>query len=233
MQTEGYLIVLQPQLLLEAYGRSCLAKQNPGPLRELRRAFSAFEPTRYRGISRNSLTPFPSLDQKVIDDFQATGCDMKSNARACRRFREILDLRGGYDSVSDEDMLASMDDARQVLLLTDEPSSREIIHVSCPANEPTPSTLGYDVGYWGGDHFSLIADTIVVPRWHPPMPEDFAEVAQELSVLNEHLLFESPAEAAAFRSFYQSKPWAESVLQEPAASQQDQFYIIRVEETPA
>jgi len=209
MRTEGYMIVLKPAILLDRYAGSHVAQQNLEPLRKLRDAFSQFDIRRYRGISRDPLLAYPSLDQKVIDDFEAAGKDMKSDAKAQKRFREILgDVP--CDPEINEEALASLSDAREILALTDEPSIWEIIHVVRGNDRSVGTFLGYDVGYWGGDHFSLISDTIIVPQWHPPVPDDFAELTEALSCLNGNLLFNSSADAIAFKKFYKSKSWAET-----------------------
>jgi hypothetical protein len=87
---------------------------------------------------------------------------------------------------------------------------------------PQPGVLGYDVGYWSGDHFSLINDTLVAPLWHPPQPEDFQELAAHAHELNNHVLFPSASLAAKFRQWYLTKPWAETEY-EPG-----EFCLIRV-----
>ena len=221
MQTEGYMIVLKPDTLLERYAQSYVAQQNLEPLRNLRDAFSRFDIRRYRGISRDPLLPYPSLDQKVIDDFQATGKDMKSDGKAQRRFREIIG-DAPCDPEVNEEALASLNDAKEILARTDQPSIWEIIHVVRGDNRSVGTFLGHDIGYWGGDHFSLIADTIVVPQWHPPVPDDFTELAEALSCLNENLLFNSSVDAEAFRNFYKSKTWAETEYHE------GEFCVIKV-----
>jgi hypothetical protein len=38
--------------------------------------------------------------------------------------------------------------------------------------ESNDNILGYDVGYWAGDHYSIIADTIITPTWHGPPEKD-------------------------------------------------------------
>ncbi len=216
--------MLKPGPLLELYAQSYVAEQYPDLLRELRDAFSMFDVGRYRGISRQPLLPYPTLEQKVIDDFEATfeatGVDMKSNAEARKRFCVILGDRPD-DLEDDEDFLPSLREAREVLNLTDDPSIWELIHLSRGDARGVGTLLGFDVGIWGGDHFSLIADTIVIPRWHPPIPDDFTDLASALSCLNENLLFNSPADAAEFKKFYMSKPWAET---EPP----DGFWVVRV-----
>ena len=115
-----------------------------------------------------------------------------------------------------------MRDAEEVVSLTDDSSIWEIINVSRGNAGSVGTPLGFDVGYWDGDHFSLIADTIVVPRWHPPVPDDFAELAAALSCLNENLLFDSSVDAEAFKEFYKSKPWAET------EDHEGEFCVIKV-----
>lgn len=110
----------------------------------------------------------------------------------------------------DEDLLKLLRDAVEVLSLTDNPSTWEAVHFSRCGASDLGKLLGYDIGYWGGDHFSLIAGTIVIPRWHPPAPEDFADLAAALSCLNENLLFDSTVDADEFKQFYKSKSWAET-----------------------
>jgi hypothetical protein len=113
-QADGYMIVLKPGPLIEKYSESSMARENARPLRELREAFSMFDVKRYRGISRYPLLAYPSLKQKVIDDFEATGIDMKSDAKAKRRFREILG-HIPHDPKVDDDLLTSLRDAKEVL----------------------------------------------------------------------------------------------------------------------
>ena len=222
MQTEGYMIALKPGPLLDQYAESYAAQQNREPLQELRDAFTMFDVGRYRGISRDPLVAYPSLEQSVIDAFEATGMDMKSNAEAQRRFREILGDPTDILDI-DEDILASPRDAWEVVALTDDPSMWEIIHISRGDTKGIGTLLGYDVGYWAGDHFSLIADSIVVPRWHPPVPDDFADMVAALSCLNANLLFKSATDAVEFKRFYKSKPWAETEEVDGG-----EFYVIKV-----
>jgi hypothetical protein len=69
---------------------------------------------------------------------------------------------------------------------------------------------GEDRNAGGAEFYSLICDTVVAPTWHPPAPEDFQELAAEVRRLNQHLLFETPDDALSFKSYYTSKPWAET-----------------------
>ena len=224
MQTEGYLIVLKPDAAIAAYAVSDVATRNPQALQELREVFVGFPPERYRGISREPLTGYPSLDSNVIRAFEDSGCDMKSNARARRRFREILgESDEDIEAQTDDDLLPSLTDARNVLSLVDIPSTWEIIRVSKGDDTPAPWILGIDIGYWGGDHFSLIADTIVTPCWHTLDVDDFEELGHAFSSLNGNLLFGFRDDAERFREYYKSQSWAET------EDSEGQFCVIRVD----
>jgi hypothetical protein len=227
MQTDGYMIVLKPGALRERYLQFISDKRTPAYadyIRQLRTAFSGVDPKRYRGISRAPLMAFPCLDEKVIEEFQTTGCEMRSNAKARYRFRQLIgDVEANYNAGVDEDLLSSQTDAEQVLDLLDDRGLWEIIHLSRGCLASSLSTLGFDIGYWGGDHFSLIADTIVAPTWHPPDPEDFDGLKEALAQLNANLLFDSPHEAETYRAYYKSRRWAETEAHE------GEFCLIRVE----
>jgi hypothetical protein len=245
MQTQGYMIVLQPKALIKMYDelpasqyetheiRTLRAALVPR-IREFREAFAAFNPTRYRGISRDCLFAYPSLNSKEIEKFQAE-CYWpnplgKADARARYRFREIIGRPvDEYNALSGRsyDVLDDLADAMELYFLLDDPSQWEIIHVSRADSLYTETTLGYDIGHWNALHFSLIGDIVAIPFWfhtfHTPPREDYAELNQELSRLNEHLLFASINDADSFRSYYKSKSWAE----EECAG--EEFDIIRVD----
>jgi hypothetical protein len=96
-----------------------------------------------------------------------------------------------------------------VLVETDDPSTWEIVHVARGTTDPVAQTLGFDLGYWDGNHFSALCDVLVMPRWHPAPPEDFDGLRRHASRLNGHTLFVTAADASAFRDWYVTRPWAE------------------------
>ena len=153
----------------------------------------------YRGSSRCPLMPLPSLDPEILRTFEETGCDVKTEQAARRRFLQVL----GDDLPErdfDEDLLPDYAAAREVFALLESPNVYEIVQL---AREPffvDVDCLGFDVGYWGGDHYSIICDSAVRPLWHPPQPECFDELARELKMVNESFLFPSADSAAQFRS---------------------------------
>ena len=107
-------------------------------------------------------------------------------------------------------MLPACAAAAQVRDLLDHPEDYEIVSVSRDVSASAYASFSFDVGYWGGDHFSLICDVAVAPRWHPPDPSDYAELADRLRGFNADVLFETRAEAQAFLDYYRTKSWAET-----------------------
>lgn len=201
--------------------RSSATQANLHLLRALREAAPSLDPSRYRGVGRSWLQPFPSLDEGIIKQFADSGSDMSTEASARRRFCEFIgdaELSPDYD----EDLLESEVQAREVFSLLRDSSRFELLHLTRHEFVGSAGLLGYDIGYWGGDHYSLISDSFVAPRWHPPQPDTFHVLAQQLQCLNECLLFPSAEAAATFRSWYRTQDWAET------EGHEDEFEIIQV-----
>ena len=221
MQFPGYAIIRKPEFDVQDYLRSDFAQKNLHLLQPLRAAVSFLDPTRYRGTGRSWLQPFPSHDESMIDAFANTGIDMQSNARARRRFLQLIE-EFDIKPTEDEDLFPDELLAREVFSLLDDPSQYEIIRLQRRDLRPSGDLLGFDIGYWGGDHFSLIADCFVTPRWHGPPPHKFHLLAERLRGLNGHLLFPTPDDAAGFRAWYRGEDWAET------EDKEDEFEIIQV-----
>lgn len=222
--SQGYLIVMKPLVNFNRYERSCFSARNREFLDEMRSAFACFPPEKYRGIARFPLDGCSWDDPSLVKAFEDSGIDMISNRAARARLDESLDKSD--DLESDIFLVPHMEDALDIHGLLDQPESWEIIQVRRDEFQTGPTTLGFDIGYWGGDHFSLIADTIVTPMWHPPIPEDFAELIGQFSNLNQHLLFTRAEDAEGFRAYYKSKTWAETECGE------SDFCIIQVDLVP-
>ncbi len=88
---------------------------------------------------------------------------------------------------------------------------------------PTPKTIGFDVGCWGSGHFSLIADAMIIPQWHPCPPQQLGSLESWARVLNDELLFPTAADAEQYRRWYLGQPWAEE------EGQPGEFQIIRAD----
>jgi hypothetical protein len=225
MLTEGYYIVLHPAMEVQRYNTDFLIRsldeESLQYLKTIRDAFSHLDPAYYRGISRYPLKPYYQLCREDMDRYRRKGIDFESNKKAAVRLKEIVPPIPYEDS--NESLIPTKKYALEIFNLLDNPREWEIIHVRREEFRPNPKTLGFDVGYWGGDHFSLIADTALLPHWHPPIPEDFHELTRELSELNSNLLFTDPDSAIRFRQFYKSKPWAET------DATGNEFHIIQVD----
>ena len=122
----------------------------------------------------------------------------------------------------DEDLLRDDSQGREVFSLLEVRSRYELLHLARREFLKLDHLLGYDIGYWGGDHYSLIADSFVVPRWHPPQPDAFHVLSEQLRNLNTHLLFPTSEAAASFRAWYRTQGWAET------EGHEDEFEIIQV-----
>jgi len=207
VQDSGYLIVKQPSVIARDYATSEIARLNAKELRALREASSFLDPRRYRGVARSPLDPYPSRDPATIAAFTDAGLDMDTNQAARLRFHELV----GYDRPDDEEekLLPTVEQAREVLALLDVSTEWEIIYVAIEPLHATERTLGYDVGWWGGGFYSVIADSAVTPTWHPPRVEDFSVTADQLRGVNENVLFPTPEDALAFRDWYRRRSWAE------------------------
>ena len=160
---------------------------------------------------RSAFACFPPEKYRGIARFPLDGCSWDDPSEVEALEESGVDMRSN---------------ALDIHGLLDQPDSWEIIQVRRDEFQTGPATLGFDIGYWDGDHFSLIADTIVTPMWHPPIPEDFAELIHQLSGLNQHLLFSQPQDAEEFRAYYKSKTWAET------EDEEGNFCVIQVDLVP-
>lgn len=220
-QTSGYAILRMPKALVAAYDLLMRTHEASELFRLLCEKLVPLPQTAYRGISRFPLQPLASTDAGILRTFEETGCDVRTEYRARRRFLEMLG-----DNVSegdfDEDLLPDYARVHEVFALLESPEDYEILKL---AREPfcnNSDCIGFDVGYWGGSHYSIICDSAVRPVWHPPQPDFFAELAHELAPVNEHFLFRTVEDAVRFRSYYRTQDWAET------ESHPDEFCIIQL-----
>lgn len=216
MNVEGYLIVLKPDVNIRRY-EACPRRREQleeykQEYEDFREAFGQFDPVKYRGVSRYPLEAFLTKDEKEFDRERRRGIDVDSNKDARIKLMDatpetVWEIGNFYD---DDSLIDTFDNAVEIFRMLDDKASWEIVHIRRDSFSVNDNTLGFDLGYWGGGYFSLIADTIVTPRWHPPVPEDYCEVADSLSNLNENLLFDNPEDAIAFKQYYKSKEWSET-----------------------
>ncbi len=228
-QTSGCLIVMKPEMLIDRYEKTDHIIKYEEEYKTFRRAFSGFNVRSYRGLRRDVMIgPIPFAERDELEAYYLH--ERVENRAAITKWWELLinkveneDINSDEDD--DGDLLPSIESALEVYRLLDIPEQYEIIKVKRQDFEINPNTLGFDIGYWGGDHFSLIADTLVTPMFHPAPEEDYQELRQRLSALNPNILFNNPEDASEFRNWYKSKGWAET------EDYEDEFCIIQVDRT--
>jgi hypothetical protein len=220
-QTSGYAILQMPAALVATYDASMRKHQARELFQRLCETLEPLPRSRYRGISRFPLSPLPSTAPGILKAFEDTGCDVHTEYTARLYF---LNRLGGDvpEGDFDEDLLPDIHVAGEVFPQLESPERWEIVQLNRESFSTDAECLGFDVGYWGGDHYSIICDSAVRLIWHPPAPECFEELAQQLQPVNEWFLFRSAADAARFRSWYRTQQWAETEMSP------DQFCIIQV-----
>jgi len=198
MKNSGYLIVKKPDEILRSYEESIVQRNVLEQYKKFRNAFSYFNPTKYLGISRDPMFGVPKkLQSEFIGILEPEAVDFLSH----------IQERNLYD----DDLIYDYSDAINTFKKIKNKQIYDIIHVRKETFEDNSNVLGFDIGYWEEDHFSLIADTIVTPTWHGPPEKDYNELLDKLKpLLNENLLFNTVKEAEEFKSYYKTKDWAET-----------------------
>jgi hypothetical protein len=224
-QSRGHLIVrTAPAAFRWALEHAELGVRDPQEYRDrveqLWAVLETVSPQRYRGISRDPLTRIFDGD---VQSSPGVGPDWVARVKVRERLG-LSPLSHDWEGF-DPDLVNDLAFAREVAAATDRPGDWEVIAVEQEARERAPLTLGFDVGYWGSDHYSLISDAMLVPTWHGPDPEDFEELLPHARRLNDHQLFDSWEHASAYREWYRGRSWAESEFD-------DEFRVIRVDAVP-
>jgi hypothetical protein len=208
-QVDGYLVVLHPAWEFARWKIEAERGGSPDGLSSflgaMRMALPDVDASRYRGIQRDAI-------DRWWEGEPATG-DRRPNDRARRRIWDLYGpdpcLRWSPPPWFDSDLLPSIEVAQEILLLADAPTDRELLRVTRGDTRRTSRTMGYDVGYWGNDHYSIIADAMVMPRWHGCPLDQFASLQPWATRLNEHVLFPEAAGGEEYLEWYLRQPWAE------------------------
>ena len=188
----GFLLLRIPQVVAAAWPPVGLPDRARMAVNTIRAAFPEWSPNRYRGIQRAAFN-----EDQEEPEYSAA-------------LRLLADALGPIDTEAmlPRFLIPTLELARNVCALLPDPSNWELVSVSTADYEPG-EFLGYDVGYWGGGDFSILADAVVMPHWHPPPIIVFPKLAALLECLNTQLLFPTRDSAEAYRQFYSSEPWAE------------------------
>jgi hypothetical protein len=114
---------------------------------------------------------------------------------------------------AEDNFICSLCDALDVRSLLGNPEEWEIIWVARTEArvKPPPFTwrLGFEPSHFYPDHFSAVCDCLCFPKWHGTDKEGTL-FEDHHARLNEHALFDSAEDAAAFLRFYLSHDWTET-----------------------
>lgn len=146
--------------------------------------------------------------------------DMRASRLMLARLPELPEA--WWNCGIDTDLIPDLSLAREILAACDTPSDRELIYVRRAAPSRSRGSLGFDVAQWGGSHVSLIRDCLVAPQWAPPPQANVPGLRAHVARLNRHVLFDHPADAVAFRTWYLGHEWAEPT------DDPDEFPVIEV-----
>jgi hypothetical protein len=227
MDKHGFLILLKPDKNIDNFEKSNFVNTNIEFFKRFRHLFSEFNPRSYKGISRDVFDADTLSKHKIeINNFEDYE---KPNIKARIKMFELLEYKIECDLVDNpyyDKLFNSKEDAVNVYTLLDNQKDYELIEIRRNHYSVNPRTLGFDIGYWGSDSFSLIADTIITPKWHPANEEDYNELKERYKKLNENLLFKTPKEAEEFKYYYKSKEWAEKDYNN------SDFIVIQIDSVP-
>jgi hypothetical protein len=219
----GHIIILRPgldQLKFESLDHFQNHKDDYNKLRE---HFSFINPNNYRGTGRTHFDGNPFyIDKGVLLSWPDTNINSFDNLEARKLFAKYEDANTPIDTLDDLPFY-SLQEMQEVFELIDNKQDYEILKISENKETVSGKTIGFDIGYIGGDFFSAIADVATKPLWHPPDFDDMEDVVQHLKCLNQFCLFDTYEKAKTYRQTYLSKAWGEKEMSEA------QITIIQIE----
>ncbi|GHV58705.1 hypothetical protein AGMMS49579_26330 [Spirochaetia bacterium] len=197
---EAFLIVEKQNIVIENYMDHM--KNNEyfqKGFAEFRTYFSNINIGNYRGISRNVLSAIPEkfqkefpgkeplaqfLMNKTLEKYSNDNDDMSliMDIKECLEIYEKIEHKGNYEIIKS---------------VKDDYMNEEKI-------------LGFDIGYWGGDNFSIISDSMILPTWHVAPENAYYELREYSLKLNQNLLFSNIEDTKEFREYYLKQDWAET-----------------------
>lgn len=205
LQADGYLVVLKPDIAFASWRRGASGEAFETYWAALRLALPRLVPERYAGIARFPIDRWWTGEEGI----EPVRPNTKARRRIFERFGPDPTLRDSSPPAFDPDLLPTVEHAHEILALTDDPSIQEVIRATRRSTEARGGTLGFDVGYWGSDHFSALCDSLLMPRWHGAPPEAFDALRSWGEKLTPAQLLATSADAHAFRSWYLAQEWSE------------------------
>ncbi len=205
----AYALMRQPNELEAAYLASPLYESGREFINALRGMLSPLIFSCYRGIGRY---PF-SEHSEGEPGWQ--GSSRPANTHEFQARALLKRFLGAYDytTSSPRSFLPRLEQAIKVHAALVEPEKYEIVELCTFPDQPA-SLLGFDIGYWGGGNFSILADAAIWPIWHPPIEAAFSDLSKFSVRLNHHILFSTQLDAQDYLSWYAGQDWAESEPEE-------------------
>jgi hypothetical protein len=214
----GYLIVEKQENIYNKYINEVDLPFDRAPyLNKLRLAFPSINPNAYRGVYREPLEGGTVEQVDLFSDparvLPGRGWDA-STRQARLKMAEVLAYKfeessKWQDYPENEKTFLRIEDALRIYNLLGNPNDFEIILVRRHDFERTPNTFGFDIGYWGGDDYSIVCDTFVRPQWHSAPEGEFHNLTSFASRLNSNVLFDSSEQAREFLTYYRTTSWGE------------------------
>ena len=160
----------------------------------------------YRGISRMPLSPVPRKQKnqyKNIVEPEAQFLMDKYINKYCTKYKD-----------DDIDMLLESSHLNNVINKIISKNRYDPIKISTVNDKKNKKFIGFDIGYWGGDNFSIISDSMLLPMWHGAPKEAWTGLLKFSKKLNNYTLFDNFDDAFEFRSYYLMQNWAEKEMHE-------------------
>jgi hypothetical protein len=219
----GYIIILRPDLDQSRFEVLDHFQKHKQDYKQLRQHFSFIDPNNYRGTGRTHFDGNPFyFDKGILLSYPDTNTNSFDNLEARKLFAKYEDTNTPIDTLDDLPFY-SLEEMQNVYDLIENKQDYEILKISENKEIPSDKTLGFDIGYIGGDFFSAIADVAIKPLWHPPDFDDMEDIVQHLKCLNQFCLFDTYERAKAYRQTYLSKEWGEKEMSD------GQITIIQIE----
>ena len=205
----AYLILEKQTLVEEDYIKNRIGENiiYQSYFSKYRKYFNNIEIKKYKGISRNALQAVP---KKFRNEF------ILKEPKAQFQMYKILNKQIKANTEENDDMLLRLSDCIMVFSKIINKNDFEIIKTIkkefSTTYEKYETFLGYDIGYFGGDHYSIISDSLLLPTWHGPPEDAYCELKDYSKKLNENILFNNLSDAQEFRDFYLKQEWSEKEM---------------------
>jgi hypothetical protein len=210
MPHSGHIIVLRQDLDQKKYEAMGLHPNNLQALKRLRDTLNFINPTNYRGTGRQHFdsAPFYVDDNGVLEKWPDSNLSEYDNLEA-KKLLAAYEQANAPKDVNIDFCLFSFEEIYNVYKLIDNKADYEILEIIENEKMTTNMTIGFDVGFFGGDFYSAIADTAIKPIWNPPHFDDMKDILEHLKKINNNCLFDNFDDAKIYREIYLTKAWGD------------------------